>query len=137
MHQPGANHTPRASVTQVNHSVHTLSTFLRIRADLSMQIFFIIIIIVIIIKSEADDRIDSTVCVNHVIGDNVEQIKTTGKRDGTVRCTKINYHRATEIGYPENEKHYNDGCSHLKHVSVIVIVIMLQYETLECCPHYE
>ena len=26
--QPGANHAPRASVTQVNHSVHTLSTFL-------------------------------------------------------------------------------------------------------------
>ena len=38
-HQPGANHAPRASVTQVNHSVHTLSTFLRIRADPSMQIF--------------------------------------------------------------------------------------------------
>ena len=29
----------RASVTQVNHSVHTLSTFLRIGADPSMQIF--------------------------------------------------------------------------------------------------
>ena len=39
VHQPGANHAPRASVTQVNHSFHTLSTFLRIRADLSMQIF--------------------------------------------------------------------------------------------------
>ena len=39
VHQPGANHTPRASVTQVNNSVHTLSTFLRIRADPSMQIF--------------------------------------------------------------------------------------------------
>ena len=39
VHQPGANHAPRASVTRVNHSVHTLSTFLRIRADLSMQIF--------------------------------------------------------------------------------------------------
>ena len=38
-HQPGANHAPRASVTQVNHSVHTLSTFLRIRADPSMQTF--------------------------------------------------------------------------------------------------
>ena len=36
VHQPGANHAPRASVTQVNHSVHTLSTFLRIRADPSM-----------------------------------------------------------------------------------------------------
>ena len=58
--QPGANHAPRASVTQVNHSVHALSTFLRIRADPSMQIFwisvivalsdtFLIIIIVIII----------------------------------------------------------------------------------------
>ena len=39
VHQPGANHAPRASVTQVNHSVHTLSTFLRIRTDPSMQIF--------------------------------------------------------------------------------------------------
>ena len=39
VHRPGANHAPRASVTQVNHSVHTLSTFLRIRADPSMQIF--------------------------------------------------------------------------------------------------
>ena len=26
MHQPGANHAPKASVTQVNHSVHTLSS---------------------------------------------------------------------------------------------------------------
>ena len=39
VHQPSANHTPRASVTQVNNSVHTLRTFLRIRADPSMQIF--------------------------------------------------------------------------------------------------
>ena len=37
--QPGANHAPGASVTQVNHSFYTLSTFLRIRADPSMQIF--------------------------------------------------------------------------------------------------
>ena len=49
VHQPGTNHAPRASVTQVNHSVHTLSTFLRIRADRSMQIFIIIIIINIFI----------------------------------------------------------------------------------------
>ena len=39
VHQPGANHAPGASVTQVNHSVYALSTFLRIRADPSMQIF--------------------------------------------------------------------------------------------------
>ena len=39
VHQPGANHAPRALVTQFNHSVHTLRTFLRIRADPSMQIF--------------------------------------------------------------------------------------------------
>ena len=38
VHQPGANHAPRASVTQVNHSVHTLITFLWIRADPSMHI---------------------------------------------------------------------------------------------------
>ena len=37
--QPGANHAPGASVTQVNYSVHKLSTFLRILADPSMQIF--------------------------------------------------------------------------------------------------
>ena len=28
VHQPSANHAPRASVTQVNHSAHTLSSFL-------------------------------------------------------------------------------------------------------------
>ena len=39
VHQPSANHAPEASVTQVNHSVYTLSPFLRIRADPSMQIF--------------------------------------------------------------------------------------------------
>ena len=39
VHQPGANHAPRASVTQVNLSVQILSSFLRIRADPSMQIF--------------------------------------------------------------------------------------------------
>ena len=39
VHQLGANHAPRASVIQVNHSVHTLSTFLRIRVDPSMKIF--------------------------------------------------------------------------------------------------
>ena len=39
VHQPGANHAPIVSFTQVNHSVHTLSTFLRIRADPSLQIF--------------------------------------------------------------------------------------------------
>ena len=41
VHQLSANHAPGASVTQVNHSVHTLSSFLRIRADPSMQIFWI------------------------------------------------------------------------------------------------
>ena len=35
-HQPGANHAPKASVTQVNHSVHT--------------VIIIIIIIIIIIN---------------------------------------------------------------------------------------
>ena len=41
MHQLGKNRAPGASatVTQVSHSVHSLSTFLRIRADPSMQIF--------------------------------------------------------------------------------------------------
>ena len=42
VHQPGANHAPGASVTQVNHSVHTLSTF----------IIIIIVIIIIIIDSD-------------------------------------------------------------------------------------
>ena len=45
VHQPGANHAPRASVTQINHSFHTLSTFLRIRAHPSMQIFWISFIV--------------------------------------------------------------------------------------------
>ena len=54
VHQPGANHAPRASVTQVNHSVHTLSTFLRIRADPSIIIVIVIIIIIIIYMSEIE-----------------------------------------------------------------------------------
>ena len=41
MHQPGVNQSPGASVTQVNHSVHTLSTFLRFRTVPSRQIFWI------------------------------------------------------------------------------------------------
>ena len=49
VHQPGANHAPRASVTQVNHSVHTLCTFLRIRADPSMQIFWISVIVLLLL----------------------------------------------------------------------------------------
>ena len=39
VHQPDANHVPMASVTQVNLSVQILSTFLRICADPSVQIF--------------------------------------------------------------------------------------------------
>ena len=45
VHQPGTNHAPRESVTQVNHFGHTLSTFLRIHADPSMQIFWISVIV--------------------------------------------------------------------------------------------
>ena len=41
VHQPGTNHAPGASVTQVSHSAQILSTFLRICADPSMQIFWI------------------------------------------------------------------------------------------------
>ena len=39
VHQLGTNHAPRVSVTQVSHSVHTLSTFLRICTIPRMQIF--------------------------------------------------------------------------------------------------
>ena len=43
VHQPGLEHVPGASVTQVNnYSVHTLSTFLRIRENPSMQIFWVL-----------------------------------------------------------------------------------------------
>ena len=48
MRQPGANHAPRASVTQVNLSVQILSTFLRIRADPNMQIFWISVTLVLL-----------------------------------------------------------------------------------------
>ena len=47
VHQPGVNHALRASVTQVNHSVHTLSTFLRIRADPSMQILLLLLLLLL------------------------------------------------------------------------------------------
>ena len=39
VHQLGTNHAPRVSVTQVSHSVHTLSTFLRICTIPGMEIF--------------------------------------------------------------------------------------------------
>ena len=39
--QPGSKHAPGVSFTQVIILVHTLSIFLRIRADRSMQIFWI------------------------------------------------------------------------------------------------
>ena len=51
VHQPGANHAPRTSVTQVNHSVHTLSTFLRIRADPSMQILLSLLLLLLLLLS--------------------------------------------------------------------------------------
>ena len=41
VHQPGAYHVPGASDTQIIHSDHTFSTFLRIRADPSMLIFWV------------------------------------------------------------------------------------------------
>ena len=41
VHQPSAYHAPGASDTQVIHSDQTLSTFLRIRADTSMLIFWV------------------------------------------------------------------------------------------------
>ena len=41
IHQPGANHAPKASVIQVIHSVHTLSNFSRIPADLNTLIFWV------------------------------------------------------------------------------------------------
>ena len=41
MHQPGTNHAPGASATQVNHSVHTLNPLLKIHADPSTQIFWV------------------------------------------------------------------------------------------------
>ena len=41
VHQPGADHAPGASVTQVNDSVHELYTFLRAHAHPTMQIFWI------------------------------------------------------------------------------------------------
>ena len=45
VHQLGTNHAHRASVTQVNHSVHTLSTSLRIRSDPSMQILLLLLLL--------------------------------------------------------------------------------------------
>ena len=47
VHQLDANHAPGVSVTQVNHSVHTLSIFLKIRADPSRQIFWIAVTAVV------------------------------------------------------------------------------------------
>ena len=47
VHQLGTNHAHRASVTQVNHSVHTLSTSLGIRTDPSMQILLLLLLLLL------------------------------------------------------------------------------------------
>ena len=49
MYQLNANHAPRASVIQVIHSAHTLSTFRWIRANHNIIIIIIIIIIIVIL----------------------------------------------------------------------------------------
>ena len=69
-------------------------------------------------KSEADNRVNSTVCVSHKEGDSTVYMKTTRRKNKTVWCTEIFYYRVTDKGYPANEKHYHDSNSHLKHVSV-------------------
>ena len=51
VHQPGENHAPGAPVTQVNHSVYTLSTFVII---IIIIIIVIIIIIIIIYKKQRE-----------------------------------------------------------------------------------
>ena len=51
VHQPGENHAPGAPVTQVNHSVYTLSTFVII---IIIIIVIIIIIIIIIYKKQRE-----------------------------------------------------------------------------------
>ena len=43
VYQPGENHAPRASNTQVNYPVHTLSNFLRNCADPGLQIFCVFV----------------------------------------------------------------------------------------------
>ena len=45
VHQLGINHAPGASDTQVIHSDHILSTFLRIRADPSVLIIWVSVIV--------------------------------------------------------------------------------------------
>jgi len=49
VHQPGANHAPRASVTQVNHSVHTLSTLVIIIIILLIKLMWPLRTVVVII----------------------------------------------------------------------------------------
>ena len=52
VHQPGENYAPGAPVTQVNHSVYTLSTFVII--IIIIIIVIIIIIIIIIYKKQRE-----------------------------------------------------------------------------------
>ena len=73
---------------------------------------------IVTVMSEADNRVNSTVCVSHKEGDIKVSIKTTRRKNKTVWCTETVYYRVTKKGYPANEKHYHDSSGHLKRVSV-------------------
>ena len=66
-------------------------------------------------KGEADNRIDSTVCVSHKPGDIIRYPKLTIQ---SVFWYKIRCYYLNGIGYQANEKRYNDRNGHLKHISV-------------------
>ena len=53
-------------------------------------------------KNEADNRVDSTVCVTRKQGDNIVYLKNTGRPE--VRCIKI-YCDTDDKRYKTNEKH--------------------------------
>ena len=50
---------------------------------------------VVTAKSEADNRVNSTVCVSHKQGDLSVWIKTTRRENRTVWCTETEYYHDT------------------------------------------
>ena len=51
---------------------------------------------IVTVKSEADNRVNSTVCESHKEGDSTVYMKTTRRKNETVWCTEIVYYRVAD-----------------------------------------
>ena len=51
---------------------------------------------IVTVKSQTDNRVNSTVCVSHKEGDVKVSMKTTRRNNKTVWCTETDYYPVTE-----------------------------------------